>query len=202
MIPSDEVENLKVAEQLINERPGDAVFERVKPLISEVNKTAQEFSDAIKKLILDDMAFDVGLASAIDDVCEVIEYHAQHLEIERPKFDALAIAKICSRVTNLAFIQNVAELRGLDSSTIEKITIAEIERSWFDSRPTPERQERTMLKIPEELSGLIREIARSLSRKESHAKSGIGTRSVGTRGDKPAPGGGGGSDRIPRGRKA
>lgn len=210
MIPSDANQSLKAAEKaaekpIVEERPGDEVYERAKPLISGVNTTAKVFLDEFKKLMLDDMAADVALASAIDEIGEVIEYHAQNLGIERPRFDAMSITRDLSRLAKLSFLIRGAELFGFDDATIEKITIAEIERSWFESRPQADRQDRTTLKLPEELTVLLREISRSLTRKESkNAKpgQGSGTRPIGSGSNRSNDRTGGGNRGIPRGRKA
>ena len=179
-IPADEAENKKIFEKVAEERPNDEIVERLRPHIKDVNELAKGRQEKIKGILLDDMATEIAAASAVDDLGEVIEYHSQSLGIERPKFDGSSVLRDISRLSSVhVFRRYCEEVFEFDSAMVEKLLIAEIERRWFEiSRPQADRHERTTLKLPDEVTVLIREIARAMTKRESNVKR--ETRSVGT----------------------
>ena len=170
-LPTDNTEDMKLFESLVSERPGDEVYSKLRPQLDDVNAKSENLRRDLKKLILDDMAIDIALASAIDDVGVMIEYHAQNLGIERPKFEAPQITRDVSRLARLRLIRECAQVLGFDEDTCEKITVAEIERSWFEVRNAGNTGEKApannrSLHLPDEVTSMLREIAKSLNKRK------------------------------------
>ena len=162
-MPLPDVQEL---ERIAQERPGDEVFVRVRPYLEKANEEVGPIKNKIIELILEDMIYDWALDEAVDDIGAVLEYQAQEKSIERPTLDGKAIMRDTSRIGRLCFALKFARLIGINhESDIEAILRAEIDRLWFDNK----RHERpgnkdqlTVLKMPEELNNLLKTISKSL----------------------------------------
>ncbi len=88
-------------DRVLSDRPGDAVYPRVKHHVEAINASEQELKEKLVALILNDMSYDLALANALDSVSEVLEYLAQERQIERPEFSGEILMRNFSRLSKL-----------------------------------------------------------------------------------------------------
>lgn len=151
----------------MSERPGDEIFAQVKHHFPEITKKSDELQKALVQLIIDDMVIDHALSNALDEVGKVIEYQAQNESVEKPKFFGWALIKDAERVGKMRFMLNLCDLLGLDESSMDLIRAAEVERLWGRNN-TEKKTEAPTIKLPNEISGLLKDLAKSLAKGRSN----------------------------------
>lgn len=157
---------LPIDKDLLYQRPGDDVFDKIKHHFPYILEQASKVKDLLVKVIVDDMILDHALTEALDDVGKILEYQAQNEEIEKPKFNGLSLLKDAERVGKLNFVINLCKVVGLSDEAAEAVRSAEIDRLWSVEGATKEKKEHSpVLKIPEEVSTLLREISKALGKK-------------------------------------
>jgi hypothetical protein len=115
------------------ERPGDEVFESVKPYLKDFLPRSEAYQKELVDLILNDVIFDHAVSKALDDIGKIIEYQAQCESVEKPKFFGLAILKDTERVGKLKFILGLCKILGFDAATTDVVRAAEVDRLWGKS---------------------------------------------------------------------
>lgn len=149
---------------LYYERPGDQIFATIKHHFPYIMDRSKELKDLLVKAILDDMILDHALASSLDEIGKVLEYQAQNEGIEKPKFSGEFILKDAERVGKLSFIMSLCRVLELPEEAAEAVRDAEIDRLWREGKPRKE-PDRQALHLPGEVSGLLRDITKALSKK-------------------------------------
>lgn len=184
-LPTDKVS----FEQLAAERPNDAIYQKVKHRLAGIAEESSKLKDTIIDVILDDIVFDHALASALDEIGEILEYQAQQEGIERPDFTGDALLSSSNRLSRIRFVTSLSEVLSLSEEAAAQVLTAEIERLWFTGgRGDKDKKQLHTLKLPEEVVSILRDIGRG-KRHGGHS----GTASVPNRADsgrakgKPAP---------------
>jgi hypothetical protein len=157
------VDEKTVLKNIDENRVNDALFNDIKPYLEKITKKSNALKSKIVELIVDDLINDVALADALDEVGKVIEYHAQTLGIEKPKFRGDQVIPDVRRFTKLAFSVKLLKVLKIDDPVLcDKIINAEIERIWLDLRKLaviqkPEHpQQAAQVNIPEELTTTLK----------------------------------------------
>lgn len=117
-------------DRVLSDRPGDAVYPRVKHHVEAINASEQELKEKLVALILNDMSYDLALANALDSVSEVLEYLAQERQIERPEFSGEILMRNFSRLSKLKLSLEYAKTVGIEGDALDAVLKAEIERLW------------------------------------------------------------------------
>ena len=151
---------------LYADRPGDEIFAKIKHHFPEFMDRSVALQERLVQAILDDMILDHALANALDEIGKVIEYQSQNDAVEKPKFFGSSLMKDAERVGKLNFVLNLCAVVGLDIETTEAVRAAEIERLWnVDGKPKA-REGGQVVRLPEEVAGVMKDIARSLKKKD------------------------------------
>lgn len=164
----------------------DEIYDKIKHHLPSLKEKSGSLKDDMVKLVLEDMVLDHATSGAIDEIGMVLEYQAQAEGIERPRFNGMGLLKDIERVSKLDFSIRLARMLNLDDETVTAIRNAEIERLWGDGTPKKDKKDNSpVLKLPEELYGVLRDITKSLSKRSGN---GTSTESRGHRGsiNKPA----------------
>lgn len=151
-------------------RPGDELFESVKPYLEKIKSSTNDIRDAVTQLLVDDMITDLALSQSVDQVGAVLEYLIQDLAIERPKFDADELLRNLSKVTKLSTAYKMTQIFKLPEDLQHSVLRAEMDRLWFDPNraqhiPQIKLSEPVETKLPQELTHLLATITRVLSKK-------------------------------------
>lgn len=161
VLPINEKEML---EKVIKDRPGDEVYQEIKPFVEKIESNSQTFRARILDLLVEDSIKDLALAESLDDMGKVIEYHAQNNSIERPVFSGEQVINLSRKIGQLLFAIKLAEILGANEEIIDRITNAEISRLWGDDKryePKETKKEQTVLKLPDEIASLLKQVIKT-----------------------------------------
>ena len=168
--------NPEETDRLITERPGDDLFARIKHYLVDVDAKSKDIREKLVRVILDDLIVDHALANALDDVGAVLEYQAQNEGIERPRFNGSQLIKDTERLGKIKFASNICSILELDEETTRLLLQAEVERVWFDHHGRSDTQKLksaiTHLQLPEDVSRLLQDVAKSLKSRSGNDKHG------------------------------
>jgi hypothetical protein len=120
-------------QQVLNDRPNDALYAEVKPQVAKVSEKEHEITAKIMDLVLNDMAYDFAVANSLDEVGKVLEYLAQENQIEPPEFTGDMLMKSFSRIAKLKLSLDFADLVGVSGQALDAVLKAEVERLWGDT---------------------------------------------------------------------
>lgn len=154
--------------ELYYERPGDEIFATIKHHFPHLRERGETLKKELVAIILEDMALDHALSSALDEVGKVLEYQAQNEGIERPRFNGLAVLKDAERVGKLQLVLRLCKALEFGDDTTEAVRTAEIDRLWsagLDHAPKDKKDHGPVLKLPDEVAGLLRDITKGLNKK-------------------------------------
>lgn len=153
-----------------DQRPGDEIFEAIKPYVEQIKASVPTLKDAVTQLLIEDMSTDLALSESVDQVGAILEYLIQDLGIERPKFDADELLRHLGKITKLATAYKMTNLFALPEELQKNILRAEMERLWFDPNRVPQVSQMKLTepvetKLAPEISHLLATITRMLGKK-------------------------------------
>jgi hypothetical protein len=161
-------------EKIINEKPNDEIFGRVKDYLPKISQKAESLRKKIVDLIVEDLVLDLALSDATDSIGEILEYLIQDKSIERPEFSAEPLMKNIGRLSKLALSLKYAELIELPAEALNQMVNAEIERLWFDpvrheahsQKQTRQKPMQQTLALPDEAMQLLKSISKLMGKEK------------------------------------
>jgi len=117
-------------EAILTSRPGDEIYQKIKPLVDQASSEEKEVRDKLVALILPDLVLDLAVANSFDEVGKILEYLSQERGIETPEFIGDILMKDFSRISKLKLSLSFAKMLDMDKEALELVIKAEIERLW------------------------------------------------------------------------
>lgn len=159
---------LPIENDVLNNRPGDQIFQGVKDNVSLVKEKSKEFKKRLTDIILTDMYLDLALSGAIDDAGATAEYLAQELGIEKPMFTGDSLLVDFSRISKFKTSMALGQLLALSDAEMSCVMQEEACRLWGNGKKQEvvkeskrETKETNVLKLPEEVVNILRSLKKA-----------------------------------------
>ena len=126
-------------DKILIDRPGDQLFENIKPKLTEINAAEGKLRQKLVSLILQDLVYDLAVSNALDDIGPVLEYLAQDRQdrrVDKPQFTATALMADFSRLSKLKLSLDYAKILGIDGDAMDAVLKAETARLWDNNNST------------------------------------------------------------------
>jgi hypothetical protein len=128
--------NQEEIDAVLAARPGDEIYQKVKPLVDQANLEEKEVREKLIALILPDLVIDFAVANSCDEIGKVLNYLSEERGILNPEFIGDILMKDFSRISKLKISLNFAKMIGLEGDVLDLMLKAEIERLW-GQKPKP-----------------------------------------------------------------
>jgi len=122
-------------DEILRTRPGDQLFEQVKPDVQRLGDQTKQFSQQLLDIMVRDSAWDKALAGSLDQFGVILEYQAQEDGSITPAFDSKVLMSIFGRFSRFKACCDFAKALGLEGDSLAMALRAEADRIW--DRPKP-----------------------------------------------------------------